>query len=78
MPNNLRNWTYRDVIQFLKDNGFTFGRELVGSHETWVNATTQSVVNVNKTKSSYPFKTLETMVRQSKVSKKDWVSWAGQ
>ena len=75
MPNGLRNWSYRDVIGFLKEHGFAFHKQLGGSHETWVNIDTKAVVNVNRTASSYPLLTLQTMIRQSKVNKADWRAW---
>lgn len=75
MPNGLRNWSYRDVTKFLKEKGFSFHKELDGSHESWVNLETQSIVNVNSTSSAYPPRTLETMIRQSKLDKKTWRNW---
>lgn len=74
MPNGLRNWSYKDVIKFLKQDGFEFCHEKAGSHEAWKKVTDEGewVVEINKTKSSYPIRTLETMIRQSGLSKKDW------
>jgi predicted RNA binding protein YcfA (HicA-like mRNA interferase family) len=72
MPNGLRNWSYRDVLKFLKEKGFVFHKELGGSHEAWVCHETQAIVEVNRTSSAYPPRTLETMIRQSKLSKKEW------
>jgi len=68
MPNGLSNWNYRDVIDFLKENGFKFGNQKDGSHEAWINIKTQAVVDINfhGSKSFVP-KTLETMIRQSKL-----------
>ncbi len=75
MPNGLKNWSYRDLIKFLKENKFIFHKELAGSHEAWVCLETQAIVNVNKTSSAYPPRTLETMIRQSKIVKKVWRNW---
>ena len=77
MPNGLFNWTYKDVTVFLKENGFVFSKELKGSHEAWINLETQAVVeiNVHGQKSFVP-RTLETMIRQSKLDKKTWRKWA--
>ena len=36
MPRRIRNWSYRDVIDFLKENEFGFEKELQGSHEVWI------------------------------------------
>ena len=78
MPRGLHNWGYKDVCSFLKENGFTFNTYLGGSHETWVNKEATSVVEVNRTKSSYPPRTLETMIRQSNLPKDVWRDWAGK
>lgn len=77
MPNGLFNWTYKDVTKFLKENGFEFKNELKGSHEAWINLSTQAVVeiNVHAQKTFLP-RTLETMIRQSKIDKKVWRKWA--
>ena len=77
MPRGLMNWAYKDVCSFLKYYGFEFGLYLGGSHESWINKKIGSVVEVNKTKSSYPPRTLETMIRQSKIIKDIWRDWAG-
>lgn len=77
MPRGLRNWNYKDVIKFLKENGFTFYEERDGSHEAWVKSVAEKeayVVEVNfiKGAKAYPPKTLETMIRQSGIEKKKW------
>ena len=73
MPNRLHNWKYKDVTRFLKEKNFTLIREKKGSHEFWLSEDGQSLVGVNKTKGSYPIRTLETMIRQSDIPKKDWL-----
>ncbi len=77
MPNGLFNWTYKDVTAFLKENGFVFDKELKGSHEAWYNQETQAIVEINfHGQKSFPPRTLETMIRQSKLDKKVWRKWA--
>jgi len=77
MPKALFNWNYGDVVKFLKENGFEFGNESDGSHETWINLKTQAVVDINfHGQKSFPPRTLETMIRQSKIDKKLWRKWA--
>ena len=78
MPRGLNNWTYKDVCAFLKEHGFSFSTYLGGSHESWLNTETVAVVEVNRTKSSYPPRTLETMIRQSKLGKDVWRDWASK
>lgn len=75
MPKGLSNWKYKDVTKFLKDHGFSFYKQKEGSHEAWIDQNGQ-VVEVNYTKGSYPERTLETMIRQSGIPKKDWRKWA--
>lgn len=77
MPRGLNNWTYRDVVAFLKEKGFSFYTEREGSHEAWINQLTEHVVEINfhAGKSFLP-RTLETMIRQSGMSKKEWREWA--
>lgn len=78
MPNGLRNWGYKDVLKFLKEHNFTFSKQKEGSHEAWISSDNESVVEVNGTKSSYPIRTLETMIRQSKIDKKEWRDWSNK
>jgi len=77
MPNGLFNWTYGDVIEFLKENNFVFSNERGGSHEAWKNIKTGAMVDINfHAQKSFRPRTLETMIRQSKIDKKIWRSWA--
>lgn len=79
MPRKLRNWNYRNVISFLKENGFSFDKELGGSHQAWVkrgeNGEPARRVEVNFTHGSYPILTLKTMIRQSGIDAKVWIKW---
>lgn len=79
MPHGLRNWTYRDVIRFLKKHGFVFYEEKDGSHEAWIRIDKEKEyvveINVIQAKKSYPPRTLETMIRQSGIIKKKWRSF---
>ena len=76
MAKGLSNWSYKDVAEFLKGNGFEFLEYRKGSHEAWINRVTTAVVeiNVHGTK-SFVIRTLETMIRQSKIDKKVWREW---
>jgi predicted RNA binding protein YcfA (HicA-like mRNA interferase family) len=79
MPKGLNNWAYKDVVAFLRESGFTFFEEREGSHEAWINSDTQAIVEINyHAAKSFPIRTLETMVRQSKIDKKTWRLWAGK
>jgi predicted RNA binding protein YcfA (HicA-like mRNA interferase family) len=80
MTRRLNNWRYRDVVSFLKENGFELIQELRGSHELWGKPGNSGekliIVNVNFTHGSYPPKTLKTMIRQSGLHQRDWLDWA--
>ncbi len=76
MAKGLSNWGYQDVADFLKKHRFEFLEYRKGSHEAWLNRTTNTVVEVNVHASkSFPIRTLETMIRQSKIDKKVWREW---
>jgi hypothetical protein len=80
MVRRLRNWTYRDVINFLEEHDFVFLKELPGSHERWIKrieGAADKVVEVNFTHRSYPLGTIKTMVRQSGIDQAEWIKWAG-
>jgi len=79
MVRRLHNWSYRDVVGFLKENGFSFYEELAGSHESWINrgdgGESDRLVEVNFTHGSYPVRTLKTMIRQSRIPQDEWIRW---
>ena len=79
MAKGLSNWSYKDVTGFLKEHEFEFLEYRKGSHEAWINRTTNAVVeiNVHGTK-SFVIRTLETMIRQSKIDKKVWRQWTSR
>lgn len=72
------NWSYKDVITFLKKKEFTFYKERKGTHEAWISADGKAVVEINVTKKSYPPLTLLTMIRQSCIDRKEWRKWASK
>ena len=80
MPNGIRNWCYADVTKFLKESGFVFYEQRAGSHEAWINLETEAVVEIqfHGNKVSFVLRTLETMIRQSKIDKSEWRKWASK
>lgn len=81
MPNGLRNWSYKDVTEFLRKNSFSFYEYRKGSHEAWIKedgTLNPPIVEVNFIQKSecYPQRTLETMIRQSRIDEKIWREWA--
>lgn len=79
MTRRLYNWTYQDVTAFLKENGFSFFKELEGSHEAWIrfgeNGGPDRIVEVNFSHRSYPLRTLKIMIRQSGLGQDEWIKW---
>jgi len=73
MTRRLFNWEYADVIQFLKEHGFEFYEPHRGSHERWAkvkeDGTTERVVEVNRSHSAYPPKTLKRMINRRASTK---------
>ncbi len=77
MPRGLSNWTYKNVVNFITERGFVFYKQIGGSHEYWINELTGCVIDINfHGGKSFPERTLETMIRQSKIDKKEWRRWA--
>jgi hypothetical protein len=80
MTRRLYNWTYRDVTEFLKEDGFSFFKELEGSHEAWIKLGEDNapdwIVEVNFTHGSYPPRTLKTMILKSGIAQNEWIKWA--
>jgi len=81
MPRRLRNWSYKDVTDFLRENGFSFYKELKGSHQAWIkrgiDGERDTVVELNFTHRPYPQGTLKMIIRQSGIEKGEWFKWAG-
>jgi len=80
MTNRFYNWTYRDVTNFIKENGFRYDGPLKGSHEAWIklgkNDEPDRIVEVNFSHRSYPPKTLKIMIGQSGIDRDEWIKWA--
>jgi len=81
MPRRLRNWSYREVTDFLREKGFRFHRELGGSHQAWIRRGLENepdtILEINFTRRSYPLGTLKTIIRQSGIDEREWRAWAG-
>jgi hypothetical protein len=79
MPRRLHNWSYKNVTDFLKLNGFRFYKEVGGSHEAWVKRGNEKnsnrIVGINFTSGSYPVGTMKRMIRESGVGEDKWVKW---
>lgn len=78
MARGLRNWTFEDVVGFLKDHNFYLSEYGTGSHYVhYVSQDGKNTVEINRiTKDkSYPIRTLETMIQNSGIDKKEWRKW---
>ncbi len=78
MARRLRNWTFKDVVGFLKDHDFYLSEYGVGSHYThYISQDKKYTVEVNRISKSksYPIRTLETMILNSGIPKKEWIRW---
>jgi len=76
MPRGLNNWTYNDVVDFLKEHGFHLNYTR-GSHFYYVGHTQgsyrQVCVPYHRSVAIKP-RTLKGIILQSGISKKDWLS----
>jgi predicted RNA binding protein YcfA (HicA-like mRNA interferase family) len=81
MTNRLKNWSYRDVTNLLKENGFSYQKPLKGSHQAWIkhgeNGELDHRVEVSIPNDSYHPKTLRNMIRQSGLHTDVWMKWGG-
>jgi len=80
MARGLKNWTCREVTEFLKDRGFYFSHTK-GSHYFYVKkAEKEYTVEVNFLTGgeSYPPLTMKTMIINSGIPEKEWRDWIGK
>jgi hypothetical protein len=79
MARRPHNWNYRNITDFLKSRGFSFSKELGGSHQAWIKkgcgGAPNKVVEINFTHRSYPPGTLKTIIRQSGIAEDEWITW---
>jgi hypothetical protein len=79
MPRRLHNWSYKEVINFLRERGFSFHRELRGSHQAWIkhgaSGENDAIVELNFTHHWHPQGTLEMFVKKSGIDKSEWFKW---
>ena len=78
----MRNWSYKDVTDFLREKGFPFYKGLKGSHQAWIKRATDdhtdTIVEVNFTHRPYPPHTLKLFMYQSGIDKKEWLKWGNR
>jgi predicted RNA binding protein YcfA (HicA-like mRNA interferase family) len=75
MVKNLNSWNFRDVVKFLKKNGFVHHRTK-GSHFHYKKITgdkTFLVVVAFHGNRNVPVGTMNSIIRQSGIDKEEWV-----
>jgi hypothetical protein len=81
MTRKLNNWSYQDVTDFLKENGFSFFEELKGSRQAWIKlqegGEPDRIVELNFRGGNYSERTMKNIIRQSGIVETDWTEWAG-
>jgi len=81
MTRKLHNWSYRDVTDFLKDNGFSFFEELKGSRQAWIKlqdgGEPDRIVEISFRQGNYTERTMKSIIRQSGIAESEWIEWAG-
>lgn len=79
MPRRLRNWSYKDVTNFLREHGFSFFKEWKGSHQAWIKRCVDSecdrILEINFTHRQYPQGTLNIFIKKSGIDKSEWFKW---
>lgn len=73
-----RNWKYRHVSRFLKDQGFYLCKQGGGSAEVWFHEQMETIIHVHRLhgRDFYTQNEIISMVSQSKLGKKEWRRWA--
>jgi hypothetical protein len=75
MTKILHNWTYRDVTNFLEENGFEFYEDMEHA-QSWVklqrNGEPDTFVEIKFTQGFYSPKAMQKMIRLSGISKDEW------
>jgi hypothetical protein len=81
MTRKLHNWSYQDVTNFLKKNGFSFFEELKGSRQAWIKlqdgGEPDRIVEITFRHGDYSERTMKSIIRQSGIPEGDWTEWAG-
>jgi hypothetical protein len=81
MPRKLNNWSYQDVTDFLKENGFSFFEELKGPRQAWIKlqegGEPDRIVEIRFRSGNYTERIMKSIIRQSGIGETDWTEWAG-
>lgn len=81
MTRRSHNWSYDNVTDFLKENGFSLYKEIGGSHQAWIKRGNDKVpdriVGMHFTSKSYLVGTMKRMIRESGIDEGMWIKWGG-
>ncbi len=76
MPRGLHNWTFKQVVKFLKSNNF-IQSHVIGSHFHYIKSENGKIFSVqvpfHGNKAIRP-RTLQTIILQSGIPKTSWLS----
>ena len=77
MPRGLNNWTFKDIVDFLKENGFRLTHTR-GSHFYYIGRfggeIRQTHIQYHGQKSIHP-RTLKAVITQSGIPQSEWLKW---
>lgn len=77
MPRGFNNWTFKDIVDFLKEHDFRLTHTR-GSHFYYVDhasgQTCQTHIQFHGQKSIHP-RTLKSVIRQSGIAQEEWLNW---
>ena len=69
----LSGFRYREIVKRLKAFGFTFHRQAAGSHEIWINETTNFFTTIPNHPGDMPEGTLRAILRQANIDPNDFL-----
>ena len=79
MTRKITNWTYRNVTDFLTENGFSFSEPSDNSVQVWVrlakNGEPERFIGVPFANVYYTQKALSKIIRQSGIPEERWMEW---
>ncbi len=69
----LAGFRYREIVQRLKQSGFEFHRQAVGSHEIWYNPVTGRYTTIPNHPGDMPEGTLRAILKQAGVEMEEFL-----
>ena len=63
----LAGFSYREIVKRLKELGFEFHRQAAGSHEIWLNPTSNRYTTIPNYPGDMPEGTMRAILKQSGV-----------